>query len=58
MWKLGSVCLETMLVSMQDGCMVSPNIPQAWKSFWMNTVELLGDVGHVEFCFGPYGDTR
>jgi hypothetical protein len=20
-------------------------------------IELLGDVGHVEFCFGPFGDS-
>jgi hypothetical protein len=32
-----------------------PNIPQAWKSFWMHTMELLVDVGHVESRFGPFG---
>jgi hypothetical protein len=27
------------------------------KSFWMHTMELLGDVGHVESCFNLFGDT-
>jgi hypothetical protein len=58
MWNLGSVCLETVLVSVQDRCTVSPNIPYAWKSFWMNTMELLGDVGLVESRFGAFGDAR
>jgi hypothetical protein len=26
------------------------------KSFWMHTMELLGDVGHVEAHFGLFGD--
>jgi hypothetical protein len=32
------------------------NVPQAQKSFWMHPMELLGDVGHVESRFGPFGD--
>ena len=28
------------------------NVPSAQKSFWMHPMELLGDVGHVESCFG------
>jgi hypothetical protein len=32
-----------------------PNVPWAWKSFWTHLMEL-GDVGHVEFCFGLFGD--
>jgi hypothetical protein len=34
-----------------------PNIPQAQKSIWTHTMELLGDVGHVEARFGPSGDS-
>jgi hypothetical protein len=34
-----------------------PNVPLALKSFWMHVIELLGDVGHVESCFGPFGDS-
>ena len=26
------------------------------KSFWTHLMELLGDVGHVESRFGPFGD--
>jgi hypothetical protein len=29
---------------------------QSQKSFWTLPMELLGDVGHVESCFGPFGD--
>jgi hypothetical protein len=32
------------------------NVPHAWKLFWTHTVELLGDVGHVESHFGLFGD--
>jgi hypothetical protein len=30
-----------------------PNIPYAQKLFWTHPIELLGDVGHDESCFGP-----
>jgi hypothetical protein len=33
------------------------NVPQAQKSFWMHPMELLGDVGHVESHFSPFGDS-
>jgi hypothetical protein len=26
-----------------------------WTSFWTNQMELLGDVGHVESHFFPFG---
>jgi hypothetical protein len=32
-----------------------PNVPWAQKSFWMHPMELLGDVGHVESHFSPFG---
>jgi hypothetical protein len=31
-------------------------VPQAKKSFWTHLMELLGDVGHLESRFGPFGD--
>jgi hypothetical protein len=34
-----------------------PNIPLALKSFWTHLMELLGDIGHVESYFGPFGDS-
>jgi hypothetical protein len=33
------------------------NVLQAQKSFWMHSMELLGDVGDVESRFGPFGDS-
>jgi hypothetical protein len=33
----------------------APNVPQAWKSVWTHMMELLGDVGHVESRFDPFG---
>jgi hypothetical protein len=38
------------------GAQYAPNVPQAWKSFWTHMMELLGDVGHVESRFFPFGD--
>jgi hypothetical protein len=32
-------------------------MPLAQKLFWMHTMELLGDVGHVESYFIQFGDT-
>jgi hypothetical protein len=34
-----------------------PNIPQAQKSFWTHSVELLGDMCHVESPFRPFRDS-
>jgi hypothetical protein len=34
-----------------------PNVPQAQKSVWTHLMELQGDVGHVEVCFGLFGDS-
>jgi hypothetical protein len=33
------------------------NVPQALKSFWTHPMELLGDLGQVESCFGPCEDS-
>jgi hypothetical protein len=27
-----------------------------WKSFWTHSMELLGDMGHVQSRIGPFGD--
>jgi hypothetical protein len=32
-------------------------VPQAKKSFWTHLMELLGDMGHVEPRFGPFGNS-
>jgi len=56
-WKLDSICLEIVLIFVQDGCTVWSNVPQAQKSFWTHLMELLGDVGHVESHFSLFGDS-
>ena len=51
-----SVHLEMVLVSLQERCMICAKRTMAQKSFWTHPMELLGDVGHVESCFDPFGD--
>jgi hypothetical protein len=31
--------------------------PRLRKPFWTHTMELLGDMGHVESHFGPFGES-
>jgi hypothetical protein len=38
------------------GALFASNELWAQKSFWTHPMELLGDVGHVESTFGPFGD--
>jgi hypothetical protein len=38
------------------GDVFQPNIPSARKPFWTHPMELLGDVGHVEYRFSSFGD--
>ena len=56
MRNLVSIHLETVLVSLQDRCMVCAKHTIAQKSFWTHQKELLRDVGHVEHRFDPFGD--
>jgi hypothetical protein len=32
-------------------------VPWVWKSFWVHQMVLLGDMGQVEACFEPFGDS-
>ena len=60
MWVLSNlvlVRLETVLVSVQDRCMVCAKNTIGSKIILEEPVELLGDVGHVESHFGPFGDS-
>ena len=54
-WNLVSICLEIVLVLVQDRCTVCTKCT-AWKMFRMHPTELLGDVGHVGPRFDPFGD--
>jgi hypothetical protein len=56
MWNLVSVCLEIVLVLVQDRCTVdTKHTTGLEKLFWTHMMELLGDVGQVESHFGPFG---
>ena len=56
-WKLISVRSEIGLILTQDSCTLCAERTKARKLFWMHPMELLVDVGHVESCFGPFGDS-
>ena len=57
LWKLVSVCLEIVLVLMEDIAQFVPNVPLAQKSFWMHLMVLLGDVDQAEARLNPFGDS-
>ena len=52
-----SVCLEMVLVSMQDWCTICAKHTMAQKSFWTHQMVLLGDEAQVKAHFGPFGDS-
>ena len=49
--------VEVVLVSAQDRCTLCAECTSGMKSFWAHPMVLLGDVSHVEACFGPFGDS-
>ena len=51
------VLLMIVLILMQDRALFASNIPLAQKSFWTHPMELLGDVGHLDSRFFPFGDS-
>jgi hypothetical protein len=40
-----------------DRCMVCTIRNVSSEIIWMHLIELLGDVGHVDSCFSPFGDS-
>jgi hypothetical protein len=54
MWNLVLVYLETVLVSVQDWCMVYAKCITG-SEIGLDALDGLGDVGHVESRFGPFG---
>jgi hypothetical protein len=56
-WNLVLVCLETVLVSVQDRCTVCAKSTMGSKSFWTPAMVLVGDKAQVEARFSPYGDS-
>ena len=53
-WKLVSVCLEKVLILMQDRCTIC--VEHTIRSEIVGPMELLGDVGPMESLFFPFGD--
>ena len=48
-WKLISVSLEIVPILTQDRCTVCVECTIGSELFWMHPMELLGDVGQVEY---------
>ena len=57
MWNLILVLLETVLVLVQDRCMICDEHTIGQKSFRTHPLGLLGDEAQVKACFGPFGDS-
>ena len=56
-WKLVSVRLEIVLILTQDYYMVCVIHAIGSGIIWTRPMQLLGDVGHVESHFFPFGDS-
>ena len=52
-----SVRLEIVLMLTQDSCTVCAENTIGSKIMLTHPIELLGDVGHVESHFRPFGDS-
>jgi hypothetical protein len=53
---LVSIRLEIVIILTQDRCTVGLKRTTGLKIVFDNPIEHLGDVGHVESHFGPFGD--
>ena len=56
MWILVSICLETVLVSVQDRCTVCAKRSIGSEIILDAPYGTPWDVGHVECCYGLFGD--
>jgi len=56
MWNVDSVCLEAVLVSVQDRCTVCAKRTIGSETFWTHPMVLLGDEAQVDARFGLFGD--
>jgi hypothetical protein len=54
MWNLISVCLETVLASVQDRRMARAKRTKAQKNFWTHLMVLVRDEALVDAHFGPF----
>jgi hypothetical protein len=56
LWNLVSVCLETMLMSVQDGCAVCAKRTIGSEIILDAPSGAPGGIGHVKSHFDPFGD--
>ena len=56
-WKLVSARLKIVLILMQDRCTVCVEHTIGSEIILDHQMELLGDMGHVESHFFPFGDS-
>jgi hypothetical protein len=56
-WNLILVRLETVLVLVEDRCMVYAKLTIGSESFWMLAMVLLGDEAQVQAGLSPFGDS-
>ena len=56
-WKLVLVHLEVVRILTQDRRMVCAKRTIGSENVLEALIELLGDMGHVESSFGPFGDS-
>ena len=55
--NLALVCLETVLVLVQDIARFAPNAPKSKKPFWKHLLVLLVEEAQVEARFGLFRDS-
>ena len=56
-WKLVLLRLEVVRILTQDRCVVCAEHTIGSENVFTHLMELLGDIGHVASCFGPFGDS-
>ena len=56
-WKLVLVRLEVVQILTRDRCLVCVERTIGSENILDALIELLGDMGHVESSFGPFGDS-
>ena len=57
LWNITSFCLETVLVSVQDRCMVCTRCTIGLQIILDAPLVALDDVAQVDACFAPLGDS-
>ena len=57
MWKLILLRLQTVLISVQDGCTVCAECTTGKEIVLVVPDGTLWDVGQGEACFSPFGDS-